>query len=54
MMKEKLEKVYSLKNQLISEKKFEKGMTREELGRHGWALLHMVSSTLPVDFNDDF
>ncbi len=29
-------------------------MTREELGHHGWALLHMISATLPVDFDPKF
>jgi FAD-linked sulfhydryl oxidase len=29
-------------------------MTREELGRHGWTLLHMISATLPVEFDADF
>ena len=29
-------------------------MTREELGRHGWALLHMMSATLPEKFDNAF
>jgi len=36
----------------MPEKKFEgSGMTREELGRHGWTLLHMISATLPEEFD---
>jgi hypothetical protein len=54
MMKEILEKVSIKKLISIKEKKFEKGMTREELGRHGWTLLHMISATLPVEFDDNF
>ena len=30
------------------------GMSREELGRHGWAMLHMISATLPLDLDPDF
>jgi FAD-linked sulfhydryl oxidase len=29
-------------------------MTREELGRHGWSMLHMISATIPIDFDEDF
>jgi FAD-linked sulfhydryl oxidase len=29
-------------------------MTREELGRHGWTLLHMISATLPIEFDANF
>ena len=29
-------------------------MTREELGRHGWTMLHMISATLPEDFDHEF
>jgi len=29
-------------------------MSREELGRHGWNLLHMISATLPEEFDEDF
>lgn len=29
-------------------------MTREELGRHGWTLLHMISATLPEEFDEEF
>ncbi|CAD8168412.1 unnamed protein product [Paramecium pentaurelia] len=39
---------------IIEEKKFTNGITREELGRAGWTLLHMISATLPVDFDEEF
>jgi hypothetical protein len=29
-------------------------MTREELGRHGWTVLHMISATLPEEFDEEF
>lgn len=29
-------------------------MTREELGRHGWNLLHMIASTYPEEVDEDF
>jgi FAD-linked sulfhydryl oxidase len=29
-------------------------MTREELGRHSWTVLHMISATLPEEFDAEF
>jgi hypothetical protein len=29
-------------------------MTRQELGRHGWSILHMAAATYPLKIDKDF
>jgi hypothetical protein len=29
-------------------------MTRQELGRHGWSVLHMTAATYPLKADKDF
>ncbi|CAD8133346.1 unnamed protein product [Paramecium pentaurelia] len=52
--KEELENMDEDEIEIINEKKFSSGITREELGRNGWTLLHMISATLPVEFDEKF
>ncbi|CAD8083457.1 unnamed protein product [Paramecium sonneborni] len=52
--KEEVEKMNEDEKEILNEKKFSSVITREELGRMGWTLLHMISATLPVDFDEEF